>query len=97
MNSADGTIPFNSSFSQNSFYLRVRLRERFVNPPLLKQLAVYKITEDFLISARSNKSIFSNNYAKTKKATLDWVNYAHNQGGPLIQLQTFQGDITVGE
>ena len=40
-----GTIHFNLSFSQNSFYLRVRLRERFVNPQLLKQLAVYKIKE----------------------------------------------------
>ena len=39
MNSADGTIHFNSS------YLHVRLRERFVNPQLLKQLAVYKIKE----------------------------------------------------
>ena len=29
MNSADGTIHFNLSFSQNSIYLRVRLRERF--------------------------------------------------------------------
>ena len=43
MNSADGTIHFNLSFSQNSVYLHVRLRERFVNPQLLKQLAVYKI------------------------------------------------------
>ena len=34
------------SFSQNSIYLRVRLRERFVNPQLLKQLAVYKIKEE---------------------------------------------------
>ena len=46
MNSADGTIHFNLSFSQNSIYLRVRLRERFVNPQLLKQLAVYKIKEE---------------------------------------------------
>lgn len=45
MNSADGTIHFNLSFSQNSIYLRVRLRERFVNPQLLIQLAVYKIKE----------------------------------------------------
>ena len=45
MNSADGTIHFNLSFSQNSVYLHVRLRERFVNPQLLKQLAVYKIKE----------------------------------------------------
>ena len=45
MNSADGTIHFNLSFSQNSIYLRVRLRDRFVNPQLLKQLAVYKIKE----------------------------------------------------
>ena len=33
-------------FCKNSFYLRVRFRERFVNPQLLKQLAVYKIKED---------------------------------------------------
>ena len=46
MNSADGTIHFNLSFSQNSVYLHVRLRERFVIPQLLKQLAVYKIKED---------------------------------------------------
>ena len=32
-------------FCINSIYLRVRLRERFVNPQLLKQLAVYKIKE----------------------------------------------------
>ena len=32
-------------FCKNSFYLRVRLRERFVNPQLLKQLVVYKIKE----------------------------------------------------
>ena len=38
MNSADGTIHFNLSFSQNSVYLRVRLRERFVNPQLLNQV-----------------------------------------------------------
>ena len=36
-------------FCKNSFYLRVRLRERFVNPQLLKQLAVYKIKERILI------------------------------------------------
>ena len=53
MNSADGTIHFNSSFfCKNSFFLRVRLRERFVNPQLLKQLAVYKIKEEF------NSSLF---------------------------------------
>ena len=45
MNSADGTIHFNLSFSQNSINLRVRLRKRFVNPQLLKQLAVFKIKE----------------------------------------------------
>ena len=45
MNTADGTIHFNLSFSQNSVYLHVRSRERFVNPQLLKQLAVYKIKE----------------------------------------------------
>ena len=46
MNSADGTIHFKSRvFLQKLFYLRVRLRERFVNPQLLKQLAVYKIKE----------------------------------------------------
>ena len=45
MNSADGTIHFNLSFSQNSVYLHVRLCERFVNPQLLKQLTVYKIKE----------------------------------------------------
>ena len=32
-------------FCKNSIYLRVRFRERFVNPQLLKQLAVYKIKE----------------------------------------------------
>ena len=32
-------------FYKNSIYLHVRLRERFVNPQLLKQLAVYKIKE----------------------------------------------------
>ena len=32
-------------FRKNYIYLRVRLRERFVNPQLLKQLAVYKIKE----------------------------------------------------
>ena len=47
MNSADGTIHFNLSFSQNSVYLHVRSRERFVNPQLLKQLTVYKIKERF--------------------------------------------------
>ena len=39
---------FNLSFAQNSVYFRVRECERFVNPQLLKQLAVYKIKEDFL-------------------------------------------------
>ena len=33
-------------FFKNSIYLRVRSRERFVNPQLLKQLAVYKIKEE---------------------------------------------------
>ena len=33
-------------FCKNSIYLHVRLHERFVNPQLLKQLAVYKIKED---------------------------------------------------
>ena len=33
-------------FCKNSIYLHVRLRERFVIPQLLKQLAVYKIKED---------------------------------------------------
>ena len=35
-------------FFKNSIYLHVRLRERFVNPQLLKQLAVYKIKEGLL-------------------------------------------------
>ena len=34
-------------FCKNSIFLRVRFRERFVNPQLLKQLAVYKIIERF--------------------------------------------------
>ena len=34
-------------FCKNSIYLGVRLHERFVNPQLLKQLAVYKIKDDF--------------------------------------------------
>ena len=38
-------IDFYNRFCKNSFYLRVRLHERFVNPQLLKQLAVYKIKE----------------------------------------------------
>ena len=33
-------------FCKNSVYLRVCLHERFVNPQLLKQLAVYKIREE---------------------------------------------------
>ena len=33
-------------FLENSIYLRVRLRERFVNLQLLKQLAVYKIKKE---------------------------------------------------
>ena len=37
-------------FYKNSIYLRVRLRERFVNPQLLKQLAVYKIKEHIIIA-----------------------------------------------
>ena len=40
------TAPFYLEFfCKNSFFLRVRLRERFVNPHLLKQLAVFKIKE----------------------------------------------------
>ena len=35
-------------FCKNSVYLHVRLRERFVNPQLLKQLAFYKIKEHFI-------------------------------------------------
>ena len=34
-----------SFLQKNSIYLRVRLRERFVNPQLLKQLAFYKIKD----------------------------------------------------
>ena len=34
-------------FCKNSIFLRVRFRERFVNPQLLKQLAVYKIIERY--------------------------------------------------
>ena len=54
MNSADGTIHFNLSFSQNSVYLRVRSRERYVNPQLLKQLAVHKIKELLIYMIRSS-------------------------------------------
>ena len=50
MNSADDTIHFNSS------YLRVRLSERFVNPQLLKQLAVYKIKEGLNIDDLNQKT-----------------------------------------
>ncbi len=32
-------------FYKNSIYLRVRLRERFVNPRILKNPPVYKIRE----------------------------------------------------
>ena len=33
-------------FYKNSIYLRVRLRERFVNPQLLKQPAVFNFREE---------------------------------------------------
>ena len=49
MNNADGSIHFNLSFSQNSVYLRVRLRERFVNPRILKNPPVYKTKEGFIV------------------------------------------------
>ena len=42
-------------FYKNSIYLRVRLRERFVNPQLLKQLAVYKIREHFILIEKNVK------------------------------------------
>ncbi len=42
-------------FCKNSNNLRVRLRERFVNPQLLKQLAVYKINEHILRISGSPK------------------------------------------
>ena len=45
MNSADGTIHFNLSFSQNSIYLHVRLRERIEHPRLLKQPPVSNLME----------------------------------------------------
>ena len=46
MNSADGTIHCNLSFfAKNSVYLHVRLRERFINPRILKNPPVYKIKE----------------------------------------------------
>ena len=46
MNSADGTIHFNSSFfCKNSVYLCVRLRERIAHPRLLKQPAVFNFKE----------------------------------------------------
>ena len=32
-------------FCKNSIYLRVRLRERFINPRILKNPPVYKIKE----------------------------------------------------
>ena len=32
-------------FAKNSVYLRVRLRERFINPRVLKNPPVYKIKE----------------------------------------------------
>ena len=53
-------------FCKNSVYLRVRLRERFVNPQLLKQLAVYKIKEVlFLVKPfTKNKSPLYLNYEK---------------------------------
>ena len=40
-------------FCKNSIYLRVRLCERFVNPQLLKQLAVYKIKEGLFYKFRA--------------------------------------------
>ena len=48
MNSADGTIHLNSSFSAKTLFIYVfAWANGFVNPQLLKQLAVYKIKEDF--------------------------------------------------
>ena len=46
-------------FCKNSIYLRVRLRERFVIPQLLKQLAVYKIKERLKYMAKISPSILS--------------------------------------
>ena len=46
-------------FFKNSIYLHVRLRERFVNPQLLKQLAVYKIKERLKQMAKISPSILS--------------------------------------
>ena len=54
-------------FCKNSIYLRVRLRERFVNPQLLKQLAVYKIKEGYF--TRNN---FSHSIKQRRSTTNQW-------------------------
>jgi len=68
----------------------IRTKEGAINLSIPK-------SDSFEISARSNNSSLINNYSKSKKAIPDWVKYVHNQGGPLIEIQTFKGDITIGE
>lgn len=53
--------------------------------------------QDFEIEPYSTHSFFINNYEKSKSAGRTAKPYKHNQGGSLIKLQTFEGDITIGE
>ena len=54
-------------FCKNSFYLRVRLHDRFVNPQLLKQLAVYKVKEALKLYYFFEKKSLSGNLQNLRK------------------------------
>jgi len=53
--------------------------------------------QNFDVETRSTHSFFINNFEKSKSAIRDGKIYKHNNGGALIKLQTFKGDITIGE
>ncbi|MCR4742050.1 MAG: DUF4097 domain-containing protein [Treponema sp.] len=77
-----------------------------LHAPLAKSLVRSKMgkinlslpkSDNFEIQASSTKSYITNQFTNSKTQSKEFKTYIHNQGGPLITLQTFEGDITISQ
>ena len=75
--------------------LHAPLAQSFIHSKFGKiNLSIPK-SDNFELQTFSTKSYITNKFTNSKSQSKDFTSYIHNQGGPVIKIQTFEGDITI--
>ena len=75
--------------------LHAPLAQSFIHSKFGKiNLSIPK-SDNFELQTFSTKSYITNKFTNSKSQSKAFTSYIHNQGGPVIKIQTFEGDITI--